>query len=142
MERLEYKFPKAVESMETRLGETTVVLKKEFLRPVCRYLKKEEGFDYLSDLTGLDLGILAEPRYAVVYHLYSLEDHRWLRLKVKTSDAVDSVTSVWKGADWFEREVYDLLGIVFNRHPGLTRIYMPDDFVGHPLRKDFPLTGE
>ena len=142
MEPLENKFPKAVQFTETRLEETTVVLKKEFLLQVCRYLQKEEGFDYLSDLTGLDLGIGAEPRYAVVYHLYSLEEHRWLRLKVKTPDAVDSVTSVWKGADWFEREVYDLLGIVFSRHPNLTRIYMPDDFVGHPLRKDFPLMEE
>lgn len=142
MEQLENKFPGAVESIETRLGETTVTLKKEFLQPVCEYLKKEEGFDYLSDLTGLDLGEGAEPRYAVAYHLFSMKDHQRLRLKVKTNDAVESVTPVWKGADWYEREVYDLLGIVFNHHPNLTRIFMPDDFEGHPLRKDFPLMGE
>ena len=142
LEQLKNKFPNAVESIETRAGETTVVLKKEFLQPVCEYLKKEEGYDYLSDLTGLDLGEEANPRYAVAYHLFSMQGHQRLRLKVKTPDAVESVTSVWKGADWFEREVYDLLGIVFNRHPKLTRIFMPDDFVGHPLRKDYPLMGE
>ncbi len=142
MDQLKNKFPDAVESVETRLGETTVALKKEFLLPVCEFLKKEAGFDYLSDLTGLDLGIEAEPRFAVVYHLYSMKGRQRLRLKVKTAGEVDSVTPVWKGADWFEREVYDLLGIVFNQHPHLTRIYMPDDFVGHPLRKDFPLKGE
>jgi len=142
LEQLKNKFPNAVESIETRLGETTVELKKEFLQPVCEYLKKEAGLDYLADLTGLDLGVEAGPRYAVVYHLYSMQGRQRLRLKVKTSDAVDTVTSVWKGADWFEREVYDLLGIVFNHHPNLTRIYMPDDFVGHPLRKDFPLMEE
>lgn len=142
MEELKNKFPAAVEAIETRLGETTVTLKKEALSQVCEFLKQEKGFDYLSDLTGLDLGKEANPRFAVVYHLYNMKSQQWLRLKVRTADQVDSVTPAWKAADWFEREVYDLLGIVFNNHPNLTRIYMPDDFTGYPLRKDYPLRGE
>lgn len=142
MEELRNKFPAAVEAIETRLGETTVTLKKEILSQACEFLKQEKGFDYLSDLTGLDLGKEANPRFAVVYHLYNMATHQRLRLKVLTSDAVDSVTPVWKAANWFEREAFDLLGIVFTNHPNLTRIYMPDTFTGYPLRKDYPLRGE
>lgn len=142
MSELRNKFPDAVEASETRLGERTVTLKKETLLQVCEFLKQEKGFDYLADLTGLDLGKEADPRFAVMYHIFSIKSGERLRLKVKTADAVDSVTSVWRGADWFEREVFDLLGVVFNHHPYMKRIYMPDDFVGHPLRKDYPLRGE
>lgn len=142
MEELRNKFPGAVEAIKTQFGETTVTLKKESLSQVCEFLKQEKGFDYLSDLTGLDLGKEAKPRFAVVYHLYSIKGHERLRLKVLTDDDVDTVTSTWKAADWFEREVFDLLGVRFNHHPNLTRIYMPDDFNGHPLRKDYPLRGE
>jgi NADH-quinone oxidoreductase subunit C len=142
MAELKDKFPDSIESSETALGETTVTLKKEALLDVCRFLKQEKGFDYLADLTGLDLGKDARPRFAVLYHIYSMKSGQRLRLKVKTADAVDSVTSVWRGADWFEREVFDLIGVVFNNHPYMKRIYMPDDFVGHPLRKDYPLRGE
>lgn len=142
MEELKNKFPAAVEAIETQLGETTVTLKKEGLSQACEFLKQEKGFDYLSDLTGLDLGKEANPRFAVVYHLINIKTHQRLRLKVRTADAVDSVTPVWKAANWFEREVFDLLGIVFNNHPDLTRIYMPETFTGYPLRKDYPLRGE
>jgi NADH-quinone oxidoreductase subunit C len=142
MEELRNKFPGAVEAIDTQFGETTVTLKKESLSQVCEFLKQEKGYDYLSDLTGLDLGKEAKPRFAVVYHLYSMKSHQRLRLKVKTDDAVDTVSSIWKAADWFEREVFDLLGVRFNHHPNLTRIYMPDDFNGYPLRKDYPLAGE
>ena len=142
MEELRNKFPGAVEAIGTQFGETTVTLKKESLSRVCEYLKQEKGFDYLSDLTGLDLGLEAKPRFAVVYHLYSIKSCQRLRLKVRTDDAVDTVTPAWKAANWFEREIYDLLGVSFNNHPNMTRIYMPDDFNGHPLRKDYPLRGE
>jgi len=142
MEELKNKFPEGIESIETRLNETTVTVKKEAILPVCEFLKKEKGFDYLNDLTGLDLGKEANPRFAVVYQIFSMKTRQRLRLKVKTADAVDSVTPVWQGANWFEREVFDLLGVGFNHHPYLKRIYMADDFVGHPLRKDYPLKGE
>ncbi len=142
MTELKDKFPDSIENSETALGETTVTLKKEALLQVCEFLKQEQDFDYLADLTGLDLGKETEPRFAVVYHILSLKSGQRLRLKVKTAEAVDSVTSVWRGADWFEREVFDLIGVVFNNHPYMKRIYMPDDFVGHPLRKDYPLRGE
>jgi NADH-quinone oxidoreductase subunit C len=86
----------------------------------------------------------AEPRFELVYHLHSLERKERVRLKCQVSGeapAIDSVTSVWRGANWYEREVFDLFGIQFVGHPDLRRIMMPDDWEGHPLRKDYPITG-
>jgi NADH-quinone oxidoreductase subunit C len=142
MHELKEKFPAAVEEIASRLGEVTVVIRPESLLPVCQFLQREKGFDYLADLTGIDLGPMQAPRFEVLYHLYSLKTYQRLRLKVRTAAAVDSVTSLWQGADWFEREVYDLIGVGFAGHPNLTRIYMPETFAGHPLRKDYPLRGE
>jgi NADH-quinone oxidoreductase subunit C len=142
MVEIKEKFPTAKAEIITRLGEVTVVIRPESLLSVCQFLQREKGFDYLADLTGVDLGPGQAPRFEVLYHLYSLKTHQRLRLKVRTSSAVDSVTSLWPGADWFEREVYDLLGVEFRQHPNLTRIYMPETFSGHPLRKDYPLRGE
>ena len=143
MEGIAEKFPGALEEIKSALGEDTITLKKETILPICRYLK-EKGYNFLSDLTGLDLGIEKEPRYQVVYHLYSIETAKRLRLKVNLSSqdpAVETVTVVWKTANWFEREAYDLLGITFTNHPDLTRILLPDGFDGHQLRKDYPVRG-
>jgi NADH-quinone oxidoreductase subunit C len=143
MEELKNKFPEAIEEMITHLGEDTITLKKEYILPLSQYLKSQ-GYNFLSDLTGVDLGIDKTPRFQVVYHLYSINTHKRLRLKVNLppgNPEVASVTSVWKTVDWFEREAYDLLGITFVNHPNLTRILLPDQFEGYPLRKDYPLRG-
>ncbi|MCW2277967.1 NADH-quinone oxidoreductase subunit C [Heliophilum fasciatum] len=97
------------------------------------------GFDYLGDLTSVDRG--AEG-LEVVYHLYSLTNQREIRVKAKVdaeTATVPTVTTIWPGADWFEREVYDLMGISFAGHPNMTRLLLPEDFEGHPLRKSYKL---
>ena len=133
-----------LESAEFR-GELTLVVKRENIEPACRFLRDdpELSFNFLSDLTAVDrLG--RDLRFDLIYHLYSLDKNHRLRLKVRAgeSETIPSVTSVWSNANWFEREVFDLFGIEFRDHPDLRRILMPDDWVGHPLRKDFPLTKE
>ena len=97
----------------------------------------------LSTVTGVDR-YPAEPRFEVVYHLQSVERNERLRLKCRLAGAnpeIDSVTSVWRAANWYERETFDLFGISFRNHPDLRRIMLTEDFDGHPLRKDFPVTG-
>jgi NADH-quinone oxidoreductase subunit C len=104
--------------------------------PVC-------PFDFLSDVTCVDW-YPSEPRFEVVYHLLSLPKKERVRLKVRlnsSSPSVDSITPVWQGANYFEREVFDLFGIRFVGHPYLRRIMMPEDWEGHPLRKDYPVEG-
>jgi NADH-quinone oxidoreductase subunit C len=111
---------------------------------VCAFLKTEQKFARLSGVTAVDWFPM-EPRFEVVYLLHSIEQRgQRLRLKCRVSGddpVIDSVTSVWKGANWYEREVFDLFGIIFRGHPDLTRIMMPDHWEGHPLRKDFPVYG-
>jgi NADH-quinone oxidoreductase subunit C len=112
---------------------------------VCAFLKAEQKLTRLSGITAVDW-FPVEPRFEVVYLLHSIENrNQRLRLKCRVSGDepfIDSVTSVWKGANWYEREVFDLFGIVFRGHPNLTRIMMPDYWEGHPLRKDFPVYGQ
>jgi NADH-quinone oxidoreductase subunit C len=125
-------------------SEVTALVKREDIVRICRFLHDDPDlqYDFLSDLTGVDrLGLGEGPRFEVVYHLYSIP-HRWrVRLKVRVAEdaAVPSVTSVWETANWHEREVYDMFGIPFEGHPDLRRIILPEDFEGHPLRKDFPV---
>ena len=103
-------------------------------------------YNYVSDILGLDLlGFDKEPRFQVVYSLYSLRTHRRIVIKAEVDEddpTIDSAHEVWPAAPWPEREIYDLFGIEFNNHPDLRRIMMPDDWVGHPLRRDYPLGGE
>jgi NADH-quinone oxidoreductase subunit C len=125
--------------------ETTVVLRRNGLLRACRLLRDHPdlAFDLLSSVTAVDRLRLPEssPRFEVVYHLYSLSHKRRLRVKVRVDDgeAVPSVTPVWETANWHEREVFDLFGVRFEGHPDLRRILMPDDWEGHPLRKDYPV---
>lgn len=127
-------------------GQTAAVVRPEAIEAVCRGLRDDQGFGFLSQITAVDWPE-REPRFDVVYHLLSLETRATIRLKVRVGDEdtpnpdVPTVTTVWPTANWFEREVYDLFGIRFTGHPDLTRILMPPDWVGHPLRKDYPLTG-
>ncbi|RAP29654.1 NADH-ubiquinone oxidoreductase chain C [Brevibacillus laterosporus] len=116
----------------------TMTIKNQLWHDVAVFLKQDPSlqFDYLSNLHGVDY----EDRMEVYYHLYSYAHHQSLAIKVKTTreaSSVASVVDVWRGADWNERETYDLLGIQFLGHPNLVRIMMPDEWVGHPLRKDY-----
>jgi NADH-quinone oxidoreductase subunit C len=124
-------------------GELTLEIAREKIVSVCGFLKHERGFVRLSTVTGVDW-YPAEPRFEVVYHLHSLEPHGKLRLKCRVpgNDAeIDSVTGVWRTANWFERETFDLFGVRFRNHPNLRRIMLPDDWEGHPLRKDYNIMG-
>ncbi len=136
--------------------ELTLEIRRDALVGVCRTLRDhpEFAFEQLIDLCGVDYlhyrreaadGPRAGPRFAVIYHLLSLKHNRRLRLRAFLDDEmpiVDSVVEVWNGANWFEREAFDLFGIVFEGHPDLRRILTDYGFIGHPFRKDFPLSGE
>lgn len=126
-------------------NELTLFIPAARIREVAEFLKRdpELQFNYLSDLTAVDR-YPAEPRFEVVYQLYSVPTRARLRLKVAVGGAepgVDSLSSLWPLANWFEREVYDLFGIRFHGHSDLRRILLPEDWVGHPLRKDYPVEG-
>ncbi|MCC6179068.1 MAG: NADH-quinone oxidoreductase subunit C [Chloroflexi bacterium] len=108
---------------------------------VARRCRDDLGYTRFIDLTAVD-DMLTDPRFEVVTLLYSMAEHRWLRLKAKTDERLPSITPLFAGANYYEREVFDLFGIVFDGHPDLTRIMMPDDWSGHPLRKDYPMGGE
>ena len=123
--------------------ELTLEIAPEKITSACAFLKKEQKFIRLSTVTAVDR-YPAEPRFEVVYHIHSLERNERLRLKCRVggeTPEIDSVTGVWRAANWYEREVFDLFGIRFRNHPGLTRIMLPEDWEGHPLRKDYPVTG-
>lgn len=127
-------------------GEVTAIVPRQHIVAVCALLKAdaETKFDFLADLCGVDRGPEEEPRFEVNYHLFSTTRHHRLRLKVLVNEddaQVPSVTGVWRTANWHERETFDLVGIVFDGHPDLRRILLPDDWQGHALRKDFPLRG-
>lgn len=125
-------------------GEVTIVVPGESIGEICRFLKFEHNFDMLADLNGVDRGPEEDPRFEVIYHLFSTVHHRRIRLKVLLSEDrpnVETVSTVWRTADWHERETFDMFGVIFDNHPDLRRILMPSDFDGHALRKDFPLRG-
>ncbi|MEO7658246.1 MAG: NADH-quinone oxidoreductase subunit C, partial [Pyrinomonadaceae bacterium] len=125
-------------------GEVTVTVPGFDIVEICSYLKQEHGFDMLADLCGADRGPEEDPRFEVNYHLFSTIHYSRLRLKVLLSEDepnVPTVSTLWKTANWHERETYDLLGVIFDGHPDLRRILLPSDFDGHALRKDYPLRG-
>lgn len=137
--------PDPVLSVGERLGEMTIVVRKESVVEVGRFLRDDPrfAFDSLRDVCGADYARPSE-RFEVVYNLYSIRHRKRLRLKVRVDEddcRVPSVTAVWPAADWHERETFDMYGIRFDGHPDLRRIYMPPEFEHHPLRKDFPLMG-
>jgi NADH-quinone oxidoreductase subunit C len=132
------------EAIEFR-GETTVLVPREHLLGAAEYLATDRslGFSFLSDITCVDRFPL-EPRFEINYHLLAIERRDRLRLKVKLpgpDPVVHSVTPLWPGANWHEREIFDLFGIQFEGHPDLRRILMPEDWEGYPLRKDYPTEG-
>lgn len=141
--KLKEKFPSAVQDVKEFRDEVTVTVAKESIVDVCQFLKAELRYNLLTDVTAVDyLG--REPRFMVVYNLYSIPNKDRLRVKAAVGEEnpqIDSVVSVWNTANWLERETFDLFGITFGGHPDLRRILMTDDWEGHPLRKDYPLQG-
>jgi NADH-quinone oxidoreductase subunit C len=126
------------------LGDATAVVKRESIMEVLTWLRDDEKtlFDLFLDLTAVDY-INRKPRFEVVIHLVSIPLHHRLRIKVRLEDddpAMPTITPVYPAANWFERECWDLYGIKFDGHPDLRRMFLQESFVGHPLRKDYPIT--
>jgi NADH-quinone oxidoreductase subunit C len=135
----------AVEGAKFDRNELSIYVERTALRAACTALKNDPAlrYDALSDVTCVDW-TPSDPRFEVIYHLFSTATKKRVRLKVRLSgdDArIDSLTPIWPGADYFEREVFDLFGVRFQEHPNLKRIMMPDNWEGHPLRKDYPVEG-
>lgn len=140
---LRERFGEAIRQVDRPHGQLVIYADPAAIAGICRYLKQERRFERLAGITAVDWYPL-DPRFEVVYLLHSLSGRRRLRLKCRLSDSepeIDSVTGVWRSANWYEREVYDLFGIRFRGHPDLRRIMLPDDWEGHPLRKDYPVHG-
>ena len=125
--------------------ELTLSFSKKDIVEVCKFLKNDPDLEFLlcEDITAIDWARRIN-RFTIVYHIFSLKNKFRLRLKADVDEeecSIDSVSSVWRTANWQEREVYDMYGISFNGHPDLRRMYMPEEFEHYPLRKDFPLMG-
>ena len=136
--------PEAVREGKLDRGELTLEIAPEKIAEVAQFLKDDQKFARVSTVTGVDW-YPQEPRFEVVYHLHSPERNERLRLKCRlegSNTEIESVTGVWRGANWYERETFDLFGIRFRNHPDLRRIMLPDTWEGHPLRKDYPVTGD
>lgn len=134
--------PDAIIDATSAFGELTFRIAPPQIVDVCRVLKDSAGFERLSAVTAVDWWP-REPRFELIYLLHSIRKNARLRMGVQLGedDEIDSVCSVWRGANWYEREVFDLFGIRFRSHPNLERIMMPADWEGHPLRKDYPVHG-
>jgi NADH-quinone oxidoreductase subunit C len=147
LDALQAKFGDAILETHSQFGDDTAVIAPAKWREVALFLRDDPrmAFNMFTDLCGVDyLTIGADPRFEVVCHVRSLQHAHRIRIKARVGDEegndaeIDSLVPVWKGADWFERETFDLMGIVFRGHPDLRRLLMYPEFVGHPLRKDYP----
>lgn len=145
VQKLKRAFPKIAAAESEFRGEwTLLILDSGRIAEVCQFAKKELGFDYLVDISSVD-NYGEDPRFEIVYELYSYASQSHLRLVARVSEEraqAPSVTAVWRAADWHEREIYDMMGIRFSGHPDLRRILMWEGYPYHPLRKDFPLAGK
>ena len=140
------RFPSAFVDAVEEFGDLVIRIRRDGVEPVCRFLHDEPdmAFDHLTTVTSIDWQEDAD-RFEVVYQLYSIRWNRRLRVKARIPEedcAVASVSGIWRGAAFPEREVYDLMGIRFTGHPDLRRIFLPEDYDGHPLRKDYPTEGK
>ncbi len=145
IQKLQKNFPDSFISSNVYMGDLSVKVDKKDIVKICAFLKEDSELEFIlcEDVTAIDWS-KRKDRFTVVYHIFSFKHNFRLRIKagVDESDcAIDTVSSVWKTANWEEREVYDMFGINFNNHPDLRRMYMPEDFEHYPLRKDFPLMG-
>jgi NADH-quinone oxidoreductase subunit C len=143
--KLKERNPHWVAAVTEFRGEVTIEVPAAHLREAADFLRADPGlkFTFLSDITGVDR-FPVEPRFEVNYHLLSIEKRERVRLKVRvgtSSPVAPTVTTVWPTANWHEREVFDLFGVRFEGHPDLRRILMPENWEGHPLRKDYPVEG-
>jgi NADH-quinone oxidoreductase subunit C len=146
---VEEKFAGQVLDTTTYAGQVSIMVKKDLIRDICLYLKDDPSLkmDHLADLTAVDYSTYPGDtglRFEVVYNLISTEYHHRIRLKVRVPEEdprVDTVSAIWQTANWHERETFDLMGIKFDGHPDLRRILLPEDWEGHPLRKEYPLKG-
>jgi NADH-quinone oxidoreductase subunit C len=144
LKKLQERFPDSILEVRTFREEVNVTVQRKNIFEICKllYLDSDLQYQMLTDLCAVDY-FPEFPRFEVVYLLYSMKNKDRLRLKIKVgeSESVSSVESIWKAANWLEREVYDLFGIPFDNHPDLRRILLWDGYEGHPLRKDFPVEG-
>jgi len=153
LQLLKEKFGDDVLETHSQVGDDTAIVKADRWKEVCRFLREDSqmAFDMCIDLCGVDYPDRGEDtsnpldrRFEVVLHLYSVPKRHRIRVKARVGDQegdnaeIDSVTEIWPGANWFERETYDLMGVTFRGHPDLRRILMYPEFEGHPLRKDYP----
>lgn len=141
------KFPEEVKDVVEFRGQVSVTIKKDKILEIMRFLHDtpELYFDYLVDVCGVDYLGKKDVRFEVVYHLLSIKYNHRIRIKAEVSEddcSIDSVVKIWAGANWHERECYDMFGISFRGHPDLRRILMPEDWEGYPLRKDYPLKSD
>jgi NADH-quinone oxidoreductase subunit C len=141
VKKLKAKFGDAIGDASEFIGQLSVNVGRESIVAVCNFLRTDPDtrFDYLSDLTCVHYPDRREAPFEIVYNLFSIELNERVRLKVRTKESVESVTSVWPAANWLEREVFDLFGVGFSNHPDLRRLLLPADWEGYPLRKDYPL---
>jgi NADH-quinone oxidoreductase subunit C len=143
LSKIKAQYENAVKEVEEDRGDLALIIDEDNILGVAELLKNDSDlqFDLIEDVTAIDWAS-RKNRFTVVYHVYSLSNNFRLRLKVNLSaEAVDSVVPVWKGAEWYERETYDMYGITFNNNPDLRRMYMPEEFEYYPLRKEFPVLG-
>ena len=146
-ERIQGRFADGVLLAHEWRGDLAVTVKRESLHAICRFLRDDPAmdFDYIVHVSSVDWPD-DEERFEVVYEVYSIRHRHRLRVKTRVPEHdcyVDSLTDIWRGVEFMEREVFDMMGIRFKNHPDLRRILMPDDFQeGYPLRKDFPLQGK
>jgi len=142
IDELKVKFTDDITEFSKQFGDDGIRVKRNSLLDIVRFLKNTpHNFAMLLDLTCVDYSG-EEPRFEMVYHLYSLSNKTRLRIKIRLDEndlKIDSLTSIWGNANWLEREVFDMFGVHFNGHPDLRRLFMYDGFEGYPLRKDYPL---
>lgn len=146
IESLRARFGEAIVETHSHRGDDTVVISPEQYHNAMELLRNDTecAYDFLTDLSGLDrLRLHESPRFEVIVHLYSSQRNDRFRIKTRpvddTNPTIDSITDIYPAANWPEREVWDMFGIRFNRHPNLKRILLYEEFVGHPLRKDYPV---
>ncbi|HEX8948363.1 MAG TPA: NADH-quinone oxidoreductase subunit C [Dissulfurispiraceae bacterium] len=146
-ERIKDRYPTEVKEIKEFRGQVSVIVNKGRIREMLKFLHDtpELYFDLLTDLCGVDYLGKKEPRFEVVYHLFSIKHRHMIRIRAEVPEddcAIDSVAGIWAGADWHERECFDLMGVKFKGHPDLRRILLPEDWEGHPLRKDYPVKSD